>query len=67
MTGVLPLINAIAPLVIAYIKKVRDERGTMPTDEEVIQHLMNDADAVIAISDAWLAAHPVQDIPPENG
>jgi len=58
MTGVLPILNAVIPIVVAYIKRVREETGTEPTDAEVMEHLMNDADAVEAISNAWLAAHP---------
>ena len=58
MSGVIPILNAVIPLVTEYIKRRLEERGTMPTDDEIRDHLMNDADAVLIVSDAWLAAHP---------
>lgn len=54
------LINALAPLIAAFVKDHLNRKGTAPTDDEVKVWLQNDAAAVEAISNAWLAQHPKQ-------
>jgi hypothetical protein len=54
----LQFVSEFLPTAMAFIRQHLAEKGTMPTDEEVLAHLQGDADASVAVDDAWLAAHP---------
>lgn len=49
--------NVAIPEIIAWLKSRRDS-GTTITDADIIAKLQVDADAGIAVGEAWLDAHP---------
>lgn len=60
MAGILALLNSVLPGLIALYKKVRDEVPGDPslTDEQIIELLKTDSDAIVEQANEWLAAHP---------
>lgn len=60
MTAILLAIlqQAVIPEALAYIRARWTRTGQLPTDQEIIDHLIAQADQLIATGEAWLAAHP---------
>ena len=57
MTPWIAFATQLVPIIAGYIRDFKSRNGVEPTDDEVNQWLQNDADAVEAVSKAWLAAH----------
>lgn len=49
--------NIAIPEIVAWLRSRRDAGATI-TDEDIIAKLKLDANAGIAVGEAWLAAHP---------
>lgn len=59
MTGILALLNSVLPGLIALYKKIRDEYPNDPslTDDQMIELLKMDSDAIVAQANEWFAQH----------
>jgi hypothetical protein len=53
------LTQVVIPEIAAVIRAHHNATGNMPTDEQILAALGKDADANIAVGQAWLNAHPV--------
>jgi hypothetical protein len=59
--GALQILNTVLPSVIALYREVRDQSppGSVAlTDQQIIDLLEEDSQALVDKADAWLAAHP---------
>lgn len=54
------VIIGVVPELLQFIRGFHAANGTLPTDDQVIANFKVDSARVIAVSDAWLAAHPEQ-------
>jgi hypothetical protein len=50
--------QAVVPEAMAYIRARWTRTGQLPTDQEVIAALNLKVEDLVAIGEAWLAAHP---------
>lgn len=50
--------NVVIPEVVVAIRSHYNATGQLPTDEQVLAALHLNADRVVAIGEAWLAANP---------
>lgn len=57
-TAVTQVIIGVLPELLAFIKGFHTANGTFPTDAQVIANFQTDDARVVAIGQAWLAAHP---------
>lgn len=52
------VVKIVLPIVMELISKHYNATGALPTEEEILNQLQENADKAIAVADAWLEAHP---------
>lgn len=56
--SIIGVVTSLIPEIMSIIRSYHTTHNSMPSDEFVINQLNIDVNRVIAISDAWLEAHP---------
>jgi hypothetical protein len=56
--NILGIITVLIPDIMRFVKDYQTRKGSLPTDEEIIDKLNLDAARVLEIGNKWLREHP---------